>query len=170
MTRDIHYSPSAVVEVADDESLTLLIDWSASENGEYDEEAMECEPSPLSARVSNHIDAWVHMTSAGEWDGQQRIPLGKLAPEVPEPLAPKVYVLLFHDVWDVREKGPEEVSVEGVFTSREAAEAWIASQGVVGVDVVKPAPLLDGTPEWMDENDPNADALAYYTLEERPVR
>lgn len=37
-----------------------------------------------------------------------------------------VWVLLFHDVWDVAttddETGPEDVSIAGVFTTRTAAE------------------------------------------------
>lgn len=38
-----------------------------------------------------------------------------------------VWVLLFHDVWDVAridgESGPEDVSIDGIFTTQEAAAA-----------------------------------------------
>jgi len=118
---DIQYLPIATVEVADDQALTLVLDWSSSEQGEWDPKSGDHTSTSLSAQVSLHLDSWLKLN--GDAHGEQRIPLGRLS----QPKQPSVFVLLFHDVWDVsyaeREGGPKDVSIEGIFTTREAAEA-----------------------------------------------
>lgn len=69
----------------------------------------------------------------------------------PEPPL-KVYVLLYHDLWDTDE-WHEDVSVEGVFATYEAAEAKAGSR------------LADD--DIADDDDPEED---YYTIEECEVR
>lgn len=79
MTRDISFTPSATVEVAEDGSLTLEIDWSASAQGEYDNATDTYATTVLTERVSEHLDGWLR--SLPSWDDyRQRVEIGKLLP------------------------------------------------------------------------------------------
>jgi len=76
MTREFQFTPIATVELDDDGTLTLDIDWSASEQGELDDSTGEHALSPLSTQISNLLDAWVKANGGGA--GSQRIDLGRL--------------------------------------------------------------------------------------------
>ena len=64
-----------------------------------------------------------------------------------------VYVLVYHDPWDLAQPGPEDVSVEGVFSMR--GDAIIATGDTL---------LLDESRTYLREG--NDDTSPYYTIEE----
>lgn len=74
---NVQYLPVATVEVEPDGTCTLVIDWSASEQGEWDEAALEHEHTTLSEQVSHLLDAWTKSNGAAGGN-EQRVSIGKL--------------------------------------------------------------------------------------------
>jgi hypothetical protein len=73
----------------------------------------------------------------------------------------KVYALLFHEPWELSDPGPEDVSISGIYQTREAAQ----QAAYLRADWEPPIPLKDE-----DEAYPLEDTRDFYTIEEHELK